>query len=505
MGMVPDRSGRSDVALQGAIESFGIARVLQYLSLEPNAARLHVTGDLGSMNVWLADGSLVVPWTDEGDEPSLRPAETVFRLLRFASGTFTVVDEPVPSGTVARQPFAEALSSAHAMLAEWPELQRIVLGPDATVTLARRLPNGGFDLAADDWKVLALVAGGTTVRSLVRRLGLGQFDGLRCIAALVRGGLVDIQLPPATTQTSEQGPAAVETASQAPLVARKRSTPAPIVAAPVAAAPVAAAAHAANEETIVRPLPFDDRRKEVVVDSWTGQPVAPAEHPEPDEDNVGALRQAAAKLASPLASQLAGPAHAPLPHVAAPMPKRTAPPAPPAEAPTLTGNDPALDRREVRRPATAVARLATPGGPAPASAPTQSPPATPTPARAATERASVPAAVQASAQAAVQASARAEAPVTATPTSTPVAERQVPATNGVRGSIPASLPKDGDARGAGASTVAKRPEELIAAAMAARLAEDRADRSIDAEGDTTAGDDALNRALLYKFLSSVRS
>jgi hypothetical protein len=84
-----------------------------------------------------------------------------------------------------------------------------------------------------------------------------------------------------------------------------------------------------------------------------------------------------------------------------------------------------------------------------------------------------------------------------------VPERQPAPSVGVRGSIPASSPNDSDVTVDVPSGVAKRPEELIAAAMAARLAEDRAERAVDP--DATVGDDALNRALLYKFLSSVRS
>ena len=69
------------MALQGTIDTFPLAEVLQLLCTANKSGRLTLDGDRGTGVLWVTDGSLI--GGEVGGRSVDAPAHLVFELLRF--------------------------------------------------------------------------------------------------------------------------------------------------------------------------------------------------------------------------------------------------------------------------------------------------------------------------------------------------------------------------------------------------------------------------------------
>jgi hypothetical protein len=184
------------MTLQGSLDTFGLAEVLQLLARTAKTGCLTVKGDGGRGRLWLRDGSVTAAETTRA--PGAPLAEAVCDLLRHPAGTFLF--EPggrVPDSTEA-EPVDALLERAHGLLAEWEELQAVVPSLDHRVTLVEALTAGAeVTVSARQWPALVAVGTGCTVHDLAASLGLTELWALRTVNDLVSAGLTAVdQTPP---------------------------------------------------------------------------------------------------------------------------------------------------------------------------------------------------------------------------------------------------------------------------------------------------------------------
>ncbi|MEM9714054.1 MAG: DUF4388 domain-containing protein [Actinomycetota bacterium] len=270
------------MALQGTLSDFGIDEVLRLLEHGKKRGRLRVTGPAGSGNVWVDDGTVIAS-ANSADEPGGDHTEVVFQLMRLEDGEFNFHADDAPSTSPATESIAEVISASTGRLAEWKQLSEVLPSVEHWLSLAEEIASAAT-LEPAQWKVLALIGGGTRITTCVEELGLGLVPGCRLIVELVdrslllvteeqparavaRSGKVDPQLPSVGAAHDDDEPAT------APDAAEEAVADAPAAEAPAAeAAPVE---EPAEDTAPAEPAPAADAGPEDEPPAESGEEPAP--------------------------------------------------------------------------------------------------------------------------------------------------------------------------------------------------------------------------------------
>ncbi len=199
------------MALQGDLESFALPDVLRLLAGTGKSGRLEVTHDPGSGEVWLQDG-LLVGGSVTSAPHATSPADVVFELLRFNGGQFAFDDSEELVDEGERVPVDEVIGAAEALVAEWTEIEVVVPSVHGWVTLAEELPGDEATISADDWRLLAGLAPGATVRAIGEVLEVTDLVASRRVKGLVEAGLVALGEAPEGALEEDEFPAPVAVA-----------------------------------------------------------------------------------------------------------------------------------------------------------------------------------------------------------------------------------------------------------------------------------------------------
>lgn len=179
------------MALQGDLESFALPDVLRLLAGTTKSGRLGVTGASESGEVWMLDGDVV------GGSVTTRPnaktpAEVVYELLLFAEGSFLFDDGEQLVDGGERSSVDDALSAADHLKDEWADVTSVVPSLDHWVTIAAEIDGDEVTIGAEDWRLLAPVAAGATVRAVGAHLDVSDLDASKRVRSLVEAGLVTL-------------------------------------------------------------------------------------------------------------------------------------------------------------------------------------------------------------------------------------------------------------------------------------------------------------------------
>lgn len=178
------------MALQGTLETFALADVLRLLASTKKSGVLRIDGGRGHGEMSIADGELVGA-SATGAPRAERPAEVLFELLRYETGSFVfdgdieVVtgDHPVNVD--------EALADAEEQLREWREIEAVVPSPTRLVTLfADR--DKDITLNPRQWAAVVALGEGASTNELSERLGVAELPATRLVRDLVELGAVEI-------------------------------------------------------------------------------------------------------------------------------------------------------------------------------------------------------------------------------------------------------------------------------------------------------------------------
>ena len=202
------------MALQGTIDSFPIADVLQLLGASSKTGRLDIEGDRGRGSLWVDEGRIISG--DMEGAPPTSAADVVFEFFLFEQGSFEFLADDAP----VERPFSagttEAVEAATSMLADWERIREVVPGERHVVSLAPSLDTAEVTIAAEEWSLLVACGPDPEVESLLETLQLGEFEGCRRIADLVERSLVVIGEPcPETEPRAALRPDDVVTSEEA--------------------------------------------------------------------------------------------------------------------------------------------------------------------------------------------------------------------------------------------------------------------------------------------------
>ena len=193
------------MALQGDLQSFALPDVLRLLASTGKTGRLGVTADDSAGNVWLRDGS-VVGGAVSSSPYALDAADVVFELLRLDSGAFLFEDGEEPAQPAEPSSVDEAIDKAEGLLREWADVEAVVPSVQSWVTLVPELDGGGTTVSADQWRSLAALGGGSSVRDLGERFELTDLVASRQVKDLVEAGLVQLGEAPERGEAPSSAP-----------------------------------------------------------------------------------------------------------------------------------------------------------------------------------------------------------------------------------------------------------------------------------------------------------
>ena len=262
------------MALQGTLETFALADVLRLLASTKKTGTLRIDGDRGIGDMTVLDGELVGA-SASGAPRADRPAEVLFELLRFETGSFLFdSDGPVTEGEH-RASVEEAIADAEEQLREWREIEAVVPSPTRLITLVPDRGGKDITLSAKQWTAIVALGTGCTALALGERLGLSELPATRLVRDLVELGAAqvgdevvaggttpEVDLRPDDTSGLSTTPAPVEPTDEVPALGAQPA----IAAAPIIEpepAPVIEPAPPAEPSTIIldahtdAPPPFD--------------------------------------------------------------------------------------------------------------------------------------------------------------------------------------------------------------------------------------------------------
>lgn len=203
------------MALQGDLQSFALTDVLRLLAGTAKSGRLAVTDDDRTGDLWL-DGGQIVGGGVSSAPHATDVVEVVFELLRFDGGAFAFHDDEQASDPAGPTEVDEAIGRAEELVAEWTEVEAVVPSLDLWVTFAPELDGEETTVSADQWRVLAALGGGLTVRELGDRFAQTDLVASRQVKGLVEAGLAALGDAPADRPASAPAEAAAQAAVAAP-------------------------------------------------------------------------------------------------------------------------------------------------------------------------------------------------------------------------------------------------------------------------------------------------
>lgn len=183
------------MALQGTIDAFPVADVLQLLAGSHKSGRLIVDGDRSTAQLFVADGA--VTGGSIRDVDSADVADVVVELLRYRAGSFLF--EPGASAPVSEgsEDLGAVVAVALDRLAAWTEIEAVVPSTLHRLVLAERIGEEGVHLDAADWSVIVAAGRNDRVADLVTLLGRPEIETCARVAALVGRELVTVEGPAA--------------------------------------------------------------------------------------------------------------------------------------------------------------------------------------------------------------------------------------------------------------------------------------------------------------------
>jgi hypothetical protein len=165
--------------------------VLRLLAGTSKTGRLGVTGVERTGDVWLRDGQIVSGAVSSSPHAT-DPADVVFELLRFESGSFAFEDDEQPTESSDPTPVDHAIGRAEELVREWHEVESVVPSVLSWVSFVTEIEGDSTTISADHWRTLAVIGSGLTVRDLGDHFAQTDLAASRRVKALVEAGLVEL-------------------------------------------------------------------------------------------------------------------------------------------------------------------------------------------------------------------------------------------------------------------------------------------------------------------------
>lgn len=154
-----------------------------------------------------------------------RPVDAVFELLRVTTGAFVFNDKrmaPSPQVPVAVD---QVVTEAKARLSEWRTIEAVVPSLDARVELAPD-PPAGVTLTREQWQLVVAIGDGRPVGAVLERRQQGEFDGCKAIKGMVDARLAKVISKPEPVSRPEPAVTRESTVARVSAAAGERPAPA---------------------------------------------------------------------------------------------------------------------------------------------------------------------------------------------------------------------------------------------------------------------------------------
>lgn len=180
------------MALQGDLSEFSLPDVIQLVDLSQKTGGVHIRGLRGTQEIdgWIyfRDGKIIGATLD-----NLPPLEAAYAFFTCTSGPFRFYEDKVlAKPTISRSNEALIMEGIIRQDA-WTQIQeqvpsmqmvpKLVLNPSSS--------NNEISLEADEWRVLTMVNGRSSVAQIAQHSGLGDLRTCQIIADLLRSGLIE--------------------------------------------------------------------------------------------------------------------------------------------------------------------------------------------------------------------------------------------------------------------------------------------------------------------------
>lgn len=181
------------MALQGTIDAFPVANVLQLLAGSNKTGRLMVEGDRSTAQLFVADGRVTGGSIRDGGDGDM--ADVVLELLRYRAGSFLFEPGAIAPDGSRSEDLDDLVSAANDRLAAWVAVEQVVPSMRHRITLVPVVGPDGVRLSPTEWQVVVAGAANAEVAQLAE-LGVGSdLEACRVVADLVERGVVAIEGP----------------------------------------------------------------------------------------------------------------------------------------------------------------------------------------------------------------------------------------------------------------------------------------------------------------------
>lgn len=183
------------MSLRGNIDEFTVEAVLRLLESAASTGVLHVECADRRATVWLRKGSCLWAETElprAGLEPAEALTDAVFELSQLRSGVFRFsgcAPDALKPPTTAPRKLRDLLREVGERASEWTRALSELPSLDHVVELAPLDAEGDLVIRPEQWRLLAKINGGVSVRHLLSS-GDGLWRSGTVLASLLGAGLV---------------------------------------------------------------------------------------------------------------------------------------------------------------------------------------------------------------------------------------------------------------------------------------------------------------------------
>lgn len=180
------------MALQGDLSEFSLPDIIQLVDLSQKTGGVYIRGLRAGQEIegWMYFRAGKVIGATLGDLP---PREAAYAFFTCTSGPFQFYDNKTITTPTINGSNEMLIMEGINRQESWSEVQEYVpsLQMVPKLVLNPASSNNEISLEADEWRVLTMVNGRSTVAQIATRSGLGDLRSCEIIAALLRNGLIE--------------------------------------------------------------------------------------------------------------------------------------------------------------------------------------------------------------------------------------------------------------------------------------------------------------------------
>ncbi|MDQ2810274.1 MAG: DUF4388 domain-containing protein, partial [Chloroflexota bacterium] len=180
------------MALEGTLKDFPLPDIIQLLSLSRKTGAVEIVGTdgFGTGRLYFHQGKVVSAALDD-----LLAPDAAFAFFTFPGGSFRFNENEMPADQAAPITISNEFLIIEGIRRadEWEKLRERVPSLDLILGLVADPVAGNRDinLKPDEWRVLTMINGRDSVRTIARRTTFGDFKTARIVYHLLLSGLIE--------------------------------------------------------------------------------------------------------------------------------------------------------------------------------------------------------------------------------------------------------------------------------------------------------------------------